>query len=57
MAVPRRTLDVDELKLMASSRRAVLATVAEDGRPRLVPIAFAFTDPADGQLILYSALD
>lgn len=46
-----------ELALLASSRRAVLATIAADGRSRLVPIAFAFIDPAVGPLVLYSALD
>ena len=31
-------------------------TLAADGRPRPLPIAFAFRDEADG-LVLYSALD
>ena len=31
-------------------------TIAADGRPRPVPIAFAYRDEADG-LVLYSALD
>ena len=39
-------------ELLARARRAVLATVAPDGTPRLVPIAFAY---ADG--VIYSALD
>ena len=39
-------------ELLARARRAVLATIAPDGTPRLVPIAFAF---ADG--VIYSALD
>ena len=39
-------------ELLARARRAVLATIAADGTPRLVPIAFAF---ADG--VIYSALD
>ena len=39
-------------ELLARARRAVLATIAADGKPRLVPIAFAF---AEG--VLYSALD
>jgi PPOX class probable F420-dependent enzyme len=40
--------------LLASARRAVLATIAPDGRPRLVPICFTL----DGERpILYSALD
>jgi len=29
-------------RFLASARRAVLATIAPDGRPRLVPICFAF---------------
>ncbi|MEA2610033.1 MAG: hypothetical protein QOJ75_2276 [Chloroflexota bacterium] len=40
--------------LLASARRAVLATIAPDGRPRLVPICFTI----DGERpVLYSALD
>ena len=48
-----------ELALLKRSRRGVLATVAPDGRPRLVPIAYAvapWTD-AQGRVLLYSALD
>lgn len=41
-----------EIDLLLSARRAVLATIADDGAPRLVPITFAF----DSGLI-YSALD
>lgn len=41
-----------EIDLLQSTRRAVLATIADDGAPRLVPISFAF----DGGAI-YSALD
>ena len=44
------------MELLAEARRAVLATTRADGRPRLVPIAFA-TDPAPTQLVIYSALD
>jgi PPOX class probable F420-dependent enzyme len=40
------------MEVLSRARRAVLATIAADGRPRLVPIAFA---SADG--ILYTALD
>jgi PPOX class probable F420-dependent enzyme len=39
-------------ELLARARRGVLATIADDGAPRLVPIAFAY---ADG--VIYSALD
>jgi PPOX class probable F420-dependent enzyme len=44
------------MDVLSSARRAVLATIREDGRPRLVPIAFAVA--ADGgAMVLYSALD
>ncbi|HEX9093018.1 MAG TPA: pyridoxamine 5'-phosphate oxidase family protein [Coriobacteriia bacterium] len=39
---------------MAAARQAVLATIAPDGRPRLVPICFAL-DPE--RPVLYSSLD
>jgi PPOX class probable F420-dependent enzyme len=42
--------------LLRSARRAVLATIRPDGRPRLVPIAYAVADDADTPLI-YSAID
>ncbi len=48
----RSTLTADEQALLGRARRAVLATVAADGRPRLVPIAYAYTDG-----VLYTALD
>lgn len=57
MSVPHGRPDATELKLLTSSRRAVLATISADGRPRLVPMAFAFVVPAVGPLVLYSALD
>jgi PPOX class probable F420-dependent enzyme len=53
------TLAPAALALLAESRRAVLATLAPDGHPRLVPIAYAvapWTD-AQGRTLLYSALD
>ena len=40
--------------LLASARRAVLATIAPDGRPRLVPICFVLDDVRP---VLYSPLD
>ncbi len=47
-------LDRPLLVLLGDARRAVLATVRPDGRPRLVPISYA----ADiGLGVLYSALD
>lgn len=39
---------------LARARRAVLATIGPDGRPRLVPVCFTL-DP--GQPVLYSPLD
>jgi len=41
-----------ELELLRYARRAVLATLAPDGSPRLVPIAFVY---AEG--LIYTALD
>jgi len=40
--------------LLAASRRAVLATIAPDGRPRLVPVCYV-VDP--DRPVLYSPLD
>ena len=44
----------DERTFLATARRAVLGTIAPDGRPRLVPICFvlALEEP-----VLYSPLD
>jgi PPOX class probable F420-dependent enzyme len=44
------------MDVLSSARRAVLATIREDGRPRLVPIAFAVASHGD-VMVLYSALD
>jgi len=41
-----------ELELLREARRAVLATLAPDGTPRLVPIAFVFAEGG-----IYSPLD
>ena len=43
-----------EHALLRDARRGVLATIARDGTPRLVPIAFAFSRDAS---VIYSALD
>ncbi|HSH22242.1 MAG TPA: pyridoxamine 5'-phosphate oxidase family protein, partial [Candidatus Caenarcaniphilales bacterium] len=59
MATVTGLLSTAELALLADARRAVLATIAADGRPRLVPIAYAvapWTD-ADGRNVIYSPLD
>ncbi len=50
------TLDPADVELLQVARRAALATSASDGRPRLVPIAYAYTRYA-GEQIIYSALD
>jgi PPOX class probable F420-dependent enzyme len=42
--------------VLSSARRAVLATIREDGSPRLVPIAYAVAHDGDA-MVLYSALD
>lgn len=41
-----------ELELIKEARRAVLATLAPDGTPRLVPITFVFVDSC-----LYAPID
>jgi PPOX class probable F420-dependent enzyme len=51
---PNPVLSRAERAFLDESRRAVLATIAPDGRPRLVPICFAF-DP--DRPILYTPLD
>ena len=45
-----------EKLFLAGARSATLATVAGDGRPRLVPICFAF-DTAEAPLRIWSPLD
>ena len=44
----------DDRALLADARRAVLATIAPDGHPRLVPVCFV-VDPA--LPVLYTPLD
>lgn len=51
---PELAFAPDERRLLESARRAVLATIASDGSPRLVPICFAIHASA---AILYSPLD
>jgi PPOX class probable F420-dependent enzyme len=46
------TLSGPERALLAEARRATLATIARDGRPRLVPICFVLLDD-----VLWSPLD
>jgi len=51
---PEPVLSADQRAFLAPVRRAVLATIAPDGRPRLVPICFVL-DVA--QPILYTPID
>ena len=51
---PRATLSPADRAFLAEVRRAVLATIAPDGRPRLVPVCFV-VDPA--RPIVYTPLD
>jgi PPOX class probable F420-dependent enzyme len=50
------TLTQAEVAFLAAARSAVLGTLAADGRPRLVPICFAF-DVADGPMRIWTPLD
>jgi PPOX class probable F420-dependent enzyme len=51
------SLSEAEHQLLSDCRRAVLATTAADGRPQLVPIAYASAIDDAGGVLLYSALD
>ena len=54
MTADQPTLTPVQRAFLASARRAVLVTIAWDGRPRPVPICFV---PADAGAVLYSPLD
>ncbi|MCY7417991.1 MAG: TIGR03668 family PPOX class F420-dependent oxidoreductase [Chloroflexi bacterium] len=45
-------LDPGQRALLDSARRATLATIASDGRPRLVPCCFTLLDGGDGPTIV-----
>jgi PPOX class probable F420-dependent enzyme len=47
-------LSAAQRSFLATARRAVLATIAPDGRPRLVPICFVL---AEDDAVLYTPLD
>jgi PPOX class probable F420-dependent enzyme len=52
------TLTTEERRFLAAARSATLATLATDGRPRMVPICFVVgADDASGRTRLYSPLD
>jgi PPOX class probable F420-dependent enzyme len=48
-----------ERRFLESERRAILATLAPDGRARLVPVCYALTDRVDriGRPIIYTPID
>jgi coenzyme F420-0:L-glutamate ligase/coenzyme F420-1:gamma-L-glutamate ligase len=52
-------LTASEQTFIATSRRAILATIRPDGEPRLVPVCFVLADAADdlGRAIIYSPVD
>ena len=54
MEIADLVLTVVERAFLAGARRAILATIAPDGRPRLVPICFVL-DPV--RPVLYTPLD
>jgi len=56
---PERVVPPAARAFLESARRAILATVAPDGRPRLVPVCFVLApdDDARGRPILYTPLD
>jgi PPOX class probable F420-dependent enzyme len=57
--MPNEVLSPAERKFVAEARRATLATVAPDGRPRLVPVCFVLGDKTDRQRrpLFYTPLD
>ena len=52
-------LDPGQRAFVAETRRAILATTAPDGRPRLVPVCFVLAPDEDamGRAIVYTPLD
>jgi PPOX class probable F420-dependent enzyme len=50
-------LDPRELAFLVAARRAILATIDPEGRPRLVPICFIVEAIADERLRLLTPLD
>ena len=49
--MPNDLLDPRELAFLVAARRAILATIDNEGRPRLVPVCFV-VDAVDGVRIL-----
>jgi PPOX class probable F420-dependent enzyme len=58
-AMPAETLSPSERRFLADARRAILATMSPEGRPRLVPVCFILADSTDrsGRPLLYTPLD
>ena len=52
--MPAEPLTTDQRRFLESARRAVLATIAPDGHPRLVPICFIVVGEPP---ILYTPID
>jgi PPOX class probable F420-dependent enzyme len=50
-------LTAAQQEFLAHARRAVLGTTSPSGRPRLVPLAFAYAYGESDGLVVYSALD
>ncbi len=51
------SLDADDLALLRETRRAVLATIAPGGSPRLVPVCFAVVERPGAGAAVYLPLD
>ena len=54
MASTQAVLSAAQRSFLAQARRAVLATIAPDGRPRLVPICFVVAEDA---AVVYTPID
>jgi PPOX class probable F420-dependent enzyme len=59
VAMPDPVLTADQRAFVTQTRRAVLATLTPDSRPRLVPICFVLSDVVDrlGRPLLYTPID
>ena len=55
--MPTPVLDPRELAFLVAARRAILATIDPDGRPRLVPVCFIVEAVAGERLRLLTPLD
>lgn len=52
-------MDDAQRTFLSEARRAILATVGSDGRPRLVPVCFAVAEHLDpiGRLVVWTPID